>query len=308
MTLTQRRSSSSGFTLVELLVVLSIMALLISILLPALQGARVKAGTAVCGSRIYGLGLALAEYTTEFDGRVPPNGIIFPKAGPGTWPSGLVDPNSQPDMQKWDLPYGALWPYTKGNRAAYICLDDVKEGLARAIAGQLLRGSDGTFGVFGTGTPPPNGKGYWSYSVNTVLNSQGRFRENFSTRGLPSMSAPQPWTDPVRPGDNNCVHQPSNFICFIEESSSTKTSEASRFNDEVFDPIGYNEGDRLTLRHNNGGNVGFADRHVEWFNATLFNNPPPAILAGQISNWNAMQSPYNRMFFPDYGEFANPSN
>jgi prepilin-type N-terminal cleavage/methylation domain-containing protein/prepilin-type processing-associated H-X9-DG protein len=305
MTHHNRFATRSAFTLIELLVVLSIIALLAALLLPALQGARSQASKTECGTKLYYLGLALAEYTTEWDGCVPPNGVIFPKQGPGTWPSGMPDLVSEPNMQRWDLPYGALWKSMNQNRAGYICKQD---DLSRGVPGQLVRDNAGTISVIpASGGPPAGARGYWSYSVNTVLNSDGRFRENFSPRGV-SSTTNQPWIDPLKPGDNNQVHHPADFICFIEESSSVKTNEASRFNDEVFDPIGYNEGDRLTTRHNNGGNVGFGDRHVEWFNATLFNNVPAAVLAGTASNWNAMQSPYNRMFFPDYGEFANPSN
>lgn len=58
-------SRPSAFTLIELLVVISIVALLISLLLPAISRAKTLADTAVCGSQLKQLGLAVQIYTAE---------------------------------------------------------------------------------------------------------------------------------------------------------------------------------------------------------------------------------------------------
>lgn len=55
----------SAFTLVELLVVVSIIALLLSTLLPSLRHAREQARTAVCGSNIRQLALANSLYAND---------------------------------------------------------------------------------------------------------------------------------------------------------------------------------------------------------------------------------------------------
>ncbi len=71
----------NGFTLVELLVVISIIALLISLLLPALAKAKKAALSTVCLSNLRELGQAYQEYGNGNEGSVPAYASDFPFAG-----------------------------------------------------------------------------------------------------------------------------------------------------------------------------------------------------------------------------------
>lgn len=66
-----RRSCARGFTLVELLVVIGIIALLISILLPALGAARAESVKLKCLAQLKEIGSLALQYANENQGRVP---------------------------------------------------------------------------------------------------------------------------------------------------------------------------------------------------------------------------------------------
>lgn len=59
---------STGFSLIELLVVVAMIALLLAILLPSLSGARDQARAAMCGSSLKQIGLAATAYGQEHHG------------------------------------------------------------------------------------------------------------------------------------------------------------------------------------------------------------------------------------------------
>ncbi len=91
----------NAFTLIELLVVVAIIAVLVSVLLPALARARESARAMGCGSNLKQLGMFIFYYAQDYNGYVPAN--YAPGYGAG--------PNSTIETSR--LVYWQLLPYAK---------------------------------------------------------------------------------------------------------------------------------------------------------------------------------------------------
>lgn len=163
------RCSRSAFTLVELLVVIGIIAVLVAILLPALNRARESANRVSCLSNLRQIGNAFFMYTGENHGWFPCVAVFGNGLGYGNGLSG--------GYPKWDNVTQTGWPNWNGWPEDWVVWRgrQPSDPLLGAIAKYLGNPSSGKVMTCPSDDPTwreiANGVGYYpySYAMNSYL-------------------------------------------------------------------------------------------------------------------------------------------
>jgi prepilin-type N-terminal cleavage/methylation domain-containing protein/prepilin-type processing-associated H-X9-DG protein len=136
------QTGQGGFTLIEVLVVINIIALVAACLFPTFMRARAKAGQTTCLSNERQFGAAFLMYASDNDDKFP---LMFLPLGASVY-TGAMGQFDYPlcTCPGNDPTKGSLYPYTK-NAQIYLCSSDSEpdKGLSYACNGWLTGYSQG---------------------------------------------------------------------------------------------------------------------------------------------------------------------
>jgi prepilin-type N-terminal cleavage/methylation domain-containing protein/prepilin-type processing-associated H-X9-DG protein len=239
---------AGGFTLIELLVVIAIIAILASMLLPALAKAKSKAQEIACFNNLKQWGLADTMYVDD-------SNQVFP------WPRFQVGATSQQDNPTWgdvqtfynlalgnDVWFNALPSYVAGQPLYKWVTNPIDFSTARSVFTCPTAIAQGI-----NGADIPLSHGYMNAAARPLFNY-----------GMNSKSLANEAANAIL--KTSMIVHPSAFVLYSDVRNRSDESPyhgTSANQVDLATPHCYTT--RFSARHNSGGDITFSDGHVAFF-------------------------------------------
>jgi prepilin-type N-terminal cleavage/methylation domain-containing protein/prepilin-type processing-associated H-X9-DG protein len=260
-----RRERRQGFTLVELLVVVGIIALLIGILFPVLSKAREHANRLKCASNLRSIGHAMTMYLQHY--RFYPAMVLAGGAEPAAW-----------------VP--RLRPYLPAGKDVFLCpsrddsfrWSDTGPAPVMTAAGRYLDVG------YEPGEPMVHRYAYFSYGYN------GGSQAGFAQRGLGI------WTKGGLLAGDQYTELPAVRVRQPEDMIAVADSNGDAMGDYYVAPLPEDVRCWPGAIHARGANVLFCDGHVLWYRQEdlLIHDPWIPSDRPKVCMWNNDHTDYHR--------------
>ena len=267
MSLENGQSCAAGFTLIELLVVIAIIAILASLILPALSKAKARAEGVFCVSNTHQLGLAWQLYADDHNGRLAYNLGGNPSSPGGRAVAARTNLNWVNNIMSWEvddvgqvlgsdntniatITDASLGPYAK-SVSIYRCPSDRVLSADQRKAGWYAR--------------------IRSYSMNAMVGNAGDVSQSGVNQNNPGY---------VQFFNSASIPKPSMIFVFLDEHPDS-INDGYFLNKRVYSIYNHQYDDPQWIDlpasyHNGATSFSFADGHAELHRWRFGVTKPPA--------------------------------